>query len=53
LPQLQRGGAISQVRIIVADVAEAVAFYTTDLGASLRRQFGPAIAIMAPADLTL
>jgi len=44
---------MAQVRIIVADVAEAVAFYTTDLGVSLRRQFGPAIAIMAPDDLTL
>ena len=42
-----------QVRYIVEDVDEAVAFYTTHLGFSVNQQFGPAIAILARDDLEL
>ena len=44
---------MAQVRIIVTDVAMAVAFYTTQLGFTLGQQFGPAMAIVALGDLTL
>jgi catechol 2,3-dioxygenase-like lactoylglutathione lyase family enzyme len=40
-------------RYIVRNVDEAVAFYTGLLGFTLKRQFGPAMAIVAKDDLTL
>ena len=40
-------------RYIVRSVDEAVAFYTGLLGFSLKRQFGPAMAIVARDDVTL
>ena len=44
---------MASVRYIVRDVGEAVAFYTGALGFELRQQFGPAMAILGRADLTL
>lgn len=44
---------MAQMRYIVNDVDEAVAFYTEQLGFKLKQQFGPAMAIMAHGDLDL
>lgn len=44
---------MAQIRYIVHDVAEAVAFYQTHLGFTIAQQFGPAMAIMKRDDLTL
>lgn len=44
---------MAQVRYIVNDVDEAVAFYVSGLGFSLEQQFGPAMAILAKDDLKL
>jgi catechol 2,3-dioxygenase-like lactoylglutathione lyase family enzyme len=43
---------VISVRYLVHDVDAAIAFYK-HLGFTLRRQFGPAMAIMARDDLTL
>ncbi len=40
-------------RYIVADVDEAVAFYTANLGFRLEQQFGPALAILHREDIRL
>ena len=40
-------------RYIVSNVDESVAFFTGLLGFSLKRQFGPAMAIVARDDVTL
>ncbi len=42
-----------RVRYFVDDVAEAVAFYTSNLGFEIDRTFAPAIAILVHGDLTL
>jgi predicted enzyme related to lactoylglutathione lyase len=44
---------MAQVRYIVHDVDAAVAFYTAQLGFTLKQQFGPNMAILARDDLTL
>ncbi len=44
---------MAQVRYIVDDVDEAVAFYVSKLGFELEAQYGPAIAILVHGDLTL
>ena len=44
---------MAAIRYIVDDVDKGVAFYTAHLGFALRRQFGPAMAILARDDLTL
>ncbi len=44
---------MAQVRYIVNDVRESIAFYVDQLGFSLRQQFGPAMAIIEKADLTV
>ena len=44
---------MAQVRYIVRDVDEAVAFYQTSLGFQLVQQFGPAMAIVEREDLQL
>jgi catechol 2,3-dioxygenase-like lactoylglutathione lyase family enzyme len=44
---------MAQVRYLVTDVGEAVAFYTGRLGFTLRQAFGPAMAIVSRGDLTL
>ena len=44
---------MAQVRYIVDDVDEAVAFYVSKLGFELEQQFGPAMAILVHGDLTL
>ena len=44
---------MAQVRYIVDDVDEAVAFYVSKLGFELEQQFGPAIAILVHGDLKL
>lgn len=44
---------MATVRYMVHDVDAAVAFYTERLGFTLRRQFGPNMAILARNDLTL
>ena len=41
------------VRYIVEDVDEAVAFYTSHLGFTVEKQFGPTIAILRRNGLTL
>ena len=41
------------VRYIVNDVSVAVAFYTSQLGFSLKQQFGPNMAILTNGGLTL
>ena len=44
---------MASVRYLVRDVDQAVTFYTGHLGFALKQQFGPAMAILARADLTL
>ncbi len=44
---------MAQVRYIVDDVEDAVAFYVSKLGFELEQQFGPAIAILVHGDLKL
>ncbi len=44
---------MAQVRYIVKDVDQAIAFYTSKLGFSLEQQFGPAMAILKLDDLRL
>ncbi len=44
---------MAQVRYIVDDVDQAVAFYTGKLGFVLAQQFGPAMAILERGDLRL
>jgi len=44
---------MAQVRYIVDDVDQAVAFYTGQLGFALEQQFGPAMAIVGRDDLQL
>jgi catechol 2,3-dioxygenase-like lactoylglutathione lyase family enzyme len=44
---------MAAVRYLVADVDAAISFYTENLGFALRRQFGPAMAIVERGDLTL
>ncbi|MFD1986560.1 VOC family protein [Mesorhizobium newzealandense] len=40
-------------RYLVSDVDLSIAFYTKHLGFALQQQFGPAMAILTRADLTL
>ena len=42
-----------RVRYIVDDVEEAVAFYVSNLGFEIEKNFAPAIAILVHGDLTL
>ena len=44
---------MAAIRYLVHDVDAAVAFYTRRLGFSLREQFGPNMAILDRAELTL
>src|SRR5688572_8176649 len=44
---------MATIRYLVHDVNASVAFYTGFLGFHVKRQFGPAIAILARGDLTL
>ena len=44
---------MAQVRYIVDDVAQAIAFYTETLGFRLEQQFGAAFAIVVLDDLRL
>ena len=44
---------MAQVRYIVEDVDEAIAFYRSHLGFELAQQFGPAMAILNRGDLQL
>jgi catechol 2,3-dioxygenase-like lactoylglutathione lyase family enzyme len=44
---------LNQVRYIVSDVDEAVAFYTEMLGFTVSQQFGTTIAILTRDDLEL
>lgn len=44
---------MAEIRYIVHDVGAAVDFYTSKLGFTLIRQFGPAMAITKHGDLTL
>ncbi len=44
---------MARVRYIVNDVEEAVAFYTSNLGFEIKKNFAPAIAILVHGDLTL
>ena len=44
---------MAQVRYIVRDVDQAVAFYRSHLGFELEQQFGPAMAILRRDDLML
>ena len=44
---------MASVRYLVEDLDRAVSFYTQSLGFTLRRQFGPAMAIVERGDLTL
>ncbi|MEL6962400.1 MAG: VOC family protein [Pseudomonadota bacterium] len=44
---------MAQVRYIVDDVSQAIAFYTSHLDFRLDQQFGPAMAILAKGDLQL
>ena len=44
---------MAQVRYIVDDVDNAVAFYVSKLGFKLEQQYGPAVAILVHGDLTL
>jgi len=41
------------IRYLVHDVSASVAFYTGFLGFQVKRQFGPAMAILGRGDLTL
>ena len=44
---------MARVSYIVDDVEEAVAFYTSNLGFEVKRNFAPAIAILMHGNLTL
>jgi catechol 2,3-dioxygenase-like lactoylglutathione lyase family enzyme len=44
---------MAQVRYFVSDVSAAVGFYVDALGFELVQQYGPAMAIVENADLTL
>ena len=44
---------MAQVRYIVDDVSDAVAFYVSRLGFELEQQFGHAMATLVRGDLTL
>ena len=44
---------MAQVRYIVNDVEDAVAFYVSKLGFELEQQYGTAFAIVVHGDLTL
>ena len=44
---------MAQVRYIVDNVDDAVAFYVSKLGFELEQQFGPALALLVHGDLTL
>ena len=44
---------MASVRYLVADVSEAVAFYSGHLGFVLDQQYGSAMAILSRGDLTL
>lgn len=44
---------MAQVRYIVDDVSQAIAFYTSHLDFRLEQQFGSAMAILARGDLQL
>ena len=44
---------MTQVRYIVDDVEDAIAFYVSKLGFELEQQYGPAFAIVVHGDLTL
>ncbi len=44
---------MAQVRYIVNDVEDAIAFYVSKLGFELEQQLGPAFAIVVRGDLTL
>ena len=44
---------MAEVRYIVEDVDDAVAFYVSKLGFELEQQFGPGIAILLRGDLKL
>ncbi len=44
---------MAQVRYIVDDVDDAVAFYVSKLGFELEQQYGPAMAILVHGDLKL
>jgi catechol 2,3-dioxygenase-like lactoylglutathione lyase family enzyme len=44
---------MAQIRYLVNDVAESIAFYRDALGFELAHQFGPAMAILRRDDLTL
>ena len=44
---------MASMRYLVHDVPVAIAFYTGQLGFTLRQQFGPAMAILEHGDLTL
>jgi len=44
---------MAQVRYIVSNVNESIAFYVTRLGFTLEQQFGPAMAIVSHGDLQL
>ncbi len=44
---------MAQVRYLVHDVDEAVAFYTQHLNFTLEQQYGPAMAILVGDDLKL
>jgi catechol 2,3-dioxygenase-like lactoylglutathione lyase family enzyme len=48
-----RSAVRMRVRYIVDNVDEAVAFYVSNLGFEVEKQFGPAIAILVHGDLTL
>ncbi len=44
---------MANVRYIVDDVDDAIAFYVSKLGFELEQQYGPAMAILVHGDLTL
>jgi catechol 2,3-dioxygenase-like lactoylglutathione lyase family enzyme len=44
---------MATVRYFVADVDQAVAFYSTQLDFAVQQQFGPNMAILRQGDLTL
>ena len=44
---------MTTIRYLVNDVEQAVGFYTGSLGFTLKRQFGPAMAILTLGDTTL
>ena len=44
---------MASVRYIVREVGAAVSFYTAQLGFTLAKHFGPAMAILERGDLTL